>query len=257
MQRISPLFAAGALAFGQLVADGAIGADLFVAHGINGEDLGESRAFAVDIVIDLAPAGEGPEDLCVPRVEFTERLGPEIFAAGLYGFEIREAVLVENGLLRCDGELLVADVLSISEIGTAIVLIHLDAQGAPVVSKHTVNASELAGGEVRVSAIHAAVSGAADIEILERDTGEETVFPGVLNGQQTFPLEGQEGRYRIQVLDAATGDRLVRRALTLDEGEGGVGILVGSAANGTLEILRLLIDTTPPPAPMAADAGAG
>jgi hypothetical protein len=257
MQRISPLFAAGALAVGQLLADGAVAANLFVVHGINGEDLGESRAFPVDILIDLPPTGRGREDLCGGGVEFTDRLGPGVLEAGLYGIEIHEAVLIENGPLGCDGELLVADVLSISEIETAIVLLHLDAQGAPVVGKYTVNAFELAGGEVRISAIHAAVSGAADIEVLERNTGDEAAFPSVLNGQQTFPLEGQEGRYQIQFLDATTGDRLARRTVTLDEDEVGVGILVGSTADDTLEILRLLIDTTAPPPPMAAAAGAG
>ncbi|MGH6905582.1 MAG: hypothetical protein ACREIR_22915, partial [Geminicoccaceae bacterium] len=171
MQRISRLFAAGALAFGPILADDAIAADLFVVHGINGEDLGEDRAFPVDIRLDLPPTGEGPEDICVARVEFTDRLGPGIFDAGLYGIEIREAVIVDNGVLRCDGALLVADVLSISEIETALILVHLDAQGAPVVSKRSINASELDEDEVRISGIHAAVLGPVDIEILERDTG--------------------------------------------------------------------------------------
>jgi hypothetical protein len=257
MQRISLLLTAGALAFGQLVADHATAADLFLVHGINGEDVGADEEFPVDILIDLPPDGFGPEDVCVSGVEFTDTLGPETLEAGLYGVEIREAVTVPNGVTECEGALVVADVLSISEIETAIVLAHLDAQGAPVVSKFTVNASELDDSEVRLSAIHAAVLGAVDIEILERDTGDETIFTNVLNGQQTFPLEGEDGRYRIQILDAGTGERLDRRNITLDEGEVGVGVLVGSAANETLEILRLLIDTTEPTLPMVADDSAG
>jgi hypothetical protein len=255
MQRISLLLAAGVLAFNQLAADGAFAADVFVVHGINGEDVGSDEEFPVDVLVDLPPNGIGPEDICLSGVEFTDREGPETLLAGLYGIEVREAVAVPNGLTECEGALVVAAVLSISELETALILLHLDAQGAPVVSKSTINASVLDQSEVRISAIHAAVLGAVDIEIFERDTGDEVVFSNVLNGQQTFPLEADDGRYRIDILDPGTGDRLDRRNVTLDEGEVGVGILVGSGANDTLEILRLLIDTTEPAPAMVADRG--
>jgi hypothetical protein len=51
------------------------------------------------------------------------------------------------------------------------------------------------------------------------------------------------GPYRVELLDPASGDRLARRNVTVDPGEIGVGIAVGSALDDTLEVLRLIIDT--------------
>jgi hypothetical protein len=254
MQRVSILMTAVALAFGQFaVADDAIAADLFVVHGVNGEDLGEDEALPIDIRIDVPPADMGPEDICLPGVEFGDTEGPETVPdAGLYGVEIH----LPDGPAECEGTLLVANLLSVSLLETAIILAQLDAQGALLVSKYTVNASELGGDDARISGIHAAVFPAVNIEILDRAAGNEVVatFLNVQNGDQTFPLDLPEGRYQVRVLDAATDDLLDRRNLTVDAGEIGTGILVGSGANDTLDILRLLIDTTAAVPALAFDA---
>jgi hypothetical protein len=253
MQRVSILMTAVALAFGQFaVADDALAADLFVVHGINGADLGEDEALPIDIRIDVPPADIGPEDVCLPGVEFGDTEGPETVPdAGLYGVEIH----LPDGPAECEGTLLVANSLSVSLRETAIILAQLDAQGAPLVSKYTVNASEL-GGDARISGIHAAVFPAVNIEILDRDARNEVVetILNVQNGDQTFAFDLPEGRYRIVVLDAGTDDVLFRRGVTVDAGEIGTGILVGSEANDTIEILRLLIDTTAAVPALAFDA---
>jgi hypothetical protein len=254
MQRVSILVIVGALALGQVtMADDALAADLFVVHGINGEDLGQDEALPVDIRIDVPPADVGPEDVCLAGVGFGDTEGPETFSdAGLYGVEIH----LPDGPAECEGTLLVANLLSVSLDETAIILAQLDAQGAPLVSKYTVNASELSGDDGRISGIHAAVFPAVNIEILDRDAGNEVVetFFNVQNGDQTFPLDLVEGRYQIRVLDAGTEDLLDRRNITVDAGEIGIGILVGSEANETIEILRLLIDTTAAVPAVALDA---
>jgi hypothetical protein len=248
MQRFPILMTAGALVFGQFaVANDALAADLFVVHGINGEDLGEDEALPVDIRIDVPPAGLGAEDVCLAGLEFGDTEGPQtVQEAGLYGVEIH----APDGPAECEGTLLVANSLSVSLVETAILLAQLDAQGAPLVNKYTVNASEL-GDQARISVIHAAVLPALDIEIVDRDDGNavEDTFLNVQNGDQTFPLDLDEGRYRASVFDAGTEDRLARRNILVDAGEIGIGILVGSGANDTVEILRLLIETTAPNGP--------
>jgi hypothetical protein len=244
MRRVSILMTAGALAFCQFaVANSALAADLFVVHGINGEDVGADEDLPVDIRIDVPPAGAGDEDICLAGVQFGDTEGPQtVEEAGFYGVEIRQP-----GPPNCEGTLLVANSLSISAIETAVILAQLDAQGAPLANKYTVNASE-PGDQARISVIHAAVLPALDIEIVDRDdrNAVEDTFFNVQNGDQTFPLDLEEGRYRAIVFDAGTEDRLARQNITVDAGEIAIGIIVGSEANDTVEILRLLIDQPPP-----------
>ena len=251
MRRVSLLMTAGALAFGQFaVANAALAADLFVVHGINGEDVGQDEDLPVDIRIDVPPTGAGAEDICLAALEFGDTEGPQTVEAGFYGVEIR----LPDGPAGCEGALLVANTLSVSAIETAVILAQLDAQGAPLVSKYTLNASEL-GEEARISVIHAAVLPALDIEIIDRNDSNavEDTFFNVQNGDQTFPLDLEEGRYRAIVFDAGTEDRLVRSNIAVDAGETAIGIVVGSEANDTVEILRLLIDTTAAAPALALD----
>jgi hypothetical protein len=252
MHRVSIMMAAGALAFGQFaVANNALAADLFVVHGINGEDVGEDEDLPVDIRIDVPPAGLGAEDICLAGVQFGDTEGPQtVEGAGFYGVEIH----LPDGPAECEGTLLVANSLSISAIETAVILAQLDAQGAPQANKYTVNASE-PGDQARISVIHAAVLPALDIEIVDRDdrNAVEDTFFNVQNGDQTFPLDLEEGRYRALVFDAGTEDRLARQNITVDAGEIAIGIIVGSETNDTVEILRLLIDTTAAAAALAFD----
>jgi hypothetical protein len=244
MQRMCLFLAATALALAPFVAGSAIAATLFAVHGINGEDLGEEEEFPVDVNV-VFPDGT---ETCVPGLEFGDIEGPvEVDQVGTYGVEISASDTTD-----CGGTLLVADQVNVSAIDTAIILAHLDASNSPVVRKYNLNATELGEDEARISAIHAAVAPAVDIEIEDVAT-----FFNVQNGQQTFPTTVEDGRYRVLVLDPESGDRLARRSVSLDPGEIGVGIAVGSAVNETLEVLRLLIDTTVAPVTMSLDSDEG
>jgi hypothetical protein len=80
MQRVSILVIVGALALGQVtMADDALAADLFVVHGINGEDLGQDEALPVDIRIDVPTADVGPEDVCLAGSSLRIRKGRRPF----------------------------------------------------------------------------------------------------------------------------------------------------------------------------------
>jgi hypothetical protein len=237
MHRVAITIAAGALAVSSLAAGGAVAADLFVVHGINGDDLGLDEEFPLDLNL-VSP--DGTEECVLTDLEFEDVEGPATVDPGLFTFELYGADGTD-----CGGPLLVSEQVSVSALDTAIILAYLDASNSPVIGKFNVNATELDEDEGRISAIHAAVAPAVDIEI-----GEETEFLNVQNGQQTFPLTLPEDRYPIVVRDPATGDRLARRSVTVDPGEIGVGILVGSASNDTLDVLRLLVDATA--VPMAA-----
>jgi hypothetical protein len=241
MRRMPLFLAASVLALAPFVGGSAMAATLFTAHGINGEDLGFAEEFPVDVNI-VSPDGT---EACVPGLEFGDIEGPvEVDQVGSFGVEISAADGTD-----CGGTLLVADQVNVSSVDTAIILAHLDASNSPVVRKYNLNATELGEDEVRISAIHAAVAPAVDIEIEDVAT-----FSNVQNGQQTFPTTVEDGRYRVLVLDPESGDRLARRSVSLDPGEIGVGIAVGSAVNTTLEILRLIIDTTEEPMMMSVDA---
>lgn len=241
MRRMSLFLAAGALAQAPFVAGSVMAATLFAVHGINGEDLGFEEQFPVDVNIVFPDGAE----TCLPGLEFGDIEGPvEVDQVGSYGVELSAVDGTE-----CGGTLLVTDQVNVSAIDTAIILAHLDASNSPVVRKYNLNATELGEDEARISAIHAAVAPAVDIEIEDVAT-----FFNVQNGQQTFPTTVEDGRYRVFVLDPASGDRLARRGVSLDPGEIGVGIAVGSAVNETLEVLRLLIDTTVEPVAMSLDS---
>jgi Domain of unknown function (DUF4397) len=243
MHRVSTLIAAGALAVGPLVAGGAMAADLFAVHGINGEDLGSAEDFPVDVNVVFP---DGSEVCVLTDLLFGDAEGPvTVEDAGLYTIEIYPAA---NG--DCTGTLLVSDQVSISAVDTALIVAQLDASNSPVIRKYNLNATELGDAEGRISAIHAAAAPAVDIEIVD-----ETTFLNVQNGQQTFPLTLEDGPYRIFVRDPASGDRLASRRVTVAPGEIGVGIFVGSVANDTLEVLRLVVDTTLEPMSMEMERG--
>jgi hypothetical protein len=241
MRRMSLFLAASAMALTPFAAGSAMAATLFAVHGINGEDLGEEEEFPVDLNIVFPDGAEA----CVPGLEFgdIEEL-IETDQVGSYGVEISAVDTTD-----CGGTLLVADQVNVSLTDTAIIIAHLDASNSPVVRKYNANATELGEDEARISAIHAAVAPAVDIEIEDVAT-----FFNVQNGQQTFPTTVADGRYRVQVLDPESGDRLARRSVSLEPGEIGIGIAVGSAVNETLEVLRLLIDTTVAPMAMSLDS---
>jgi len=134
--------AAGALALAPLIAaDRTLAAEAFIVHAINGEDLGADEEFPVDILIDLPPAGVGPEDICITDVEFTDDIGPQTLEAGLYTVELHEAGA------DCEGLLVVANVLSISSVGAVLIVAQTDAQGAPLVKGYTLNFTPLADNE--------------------------------------------------------------------------------------------------------------
>jgi hypothetical protein len=232
MQRVSSLVAAGALTLGPFVLDEAIAASLFVVHGTNASTFRPR----VDVNVVL-PDGSELCDLTDLRFGNIEK-PIQVDQVGIYGIEI----YLTDG--NCDNRLLVADELSISLDETALVLFQLDGQNTPVIRKYTLDMTALDEDEGRVSAIHAAVAGAMDVEVVDRDNGNDVVATSlnVRNGDQTFPLVLAAGPYRVELLDPASGDRLARRNVTVDPGEIGVGIAVGSALDGTLEVLRLIID---------------
>lgn len=244
MQRVSVLAAAGVVALGQLIAvQEAAAADAFAVHGINGTDLGFDEALTVDIAVDVP---DTDEDLCLADVQFGDVLGPVAdLPAGPYGVEVR----LPDSPEECQGTLVVGNTVSLSLVETAIIVAHLDANGAPVLGKFTVNTAALDEGLARLSAIHAAQAPAVDVQVVDPlpDEPIATVFD-LDNGNQTFPVEIEAGNYQVRVspsdpLSTDTLPPIEDEDLELAEGVAGVGIVVGSVANDTIDTLAVAIDT--------------
>jgi hypothetical protein len=243
MQRVSVLVAAGVVALGQSIAiQDAAAADAFAVHGINGTDLGFDEALTVDIAVDVPDTDEDP---CLAGVQFGDVLGPVAdLPAGAYGVEIR----LPDSPEECGGTLVVGTTVSLSLVETALIVAHLDANGVPVVSKFTVNTAALDENQARLSAIHAAQAPAVDIEVVDPHTNEAvaTWFDRE-KGTQTFPLEVGEGAYRVRVspsdpLSTETQPPVAREDLEAAGGMVGVGVIVGSVGNDTIETLVVAID---------------
>lgn len=249
--------AAIALAAGALTAsDGALAADAYVVHGINGTNLDPSldEVLPVDVAV-LSPGAGHPSCLTAPGgpigapLEFTDVAGPiDGLPAGLYQFVISLA----DEANPCGGDPQVTGTANISSFDTALLIAHIDANGAPLLGKFTVNASAVAAGSARISAIHTAEAPGVDIEVSNDDTEEtEAIFFDLENGDQTFPLSvAAPGAYRIRVSpsDPASTDTqppVASRTITVEDGQIGVGVIVGSAVSDplTLETIRVLIDT--------------
>lgn len=229
----------------------AMAGDIYVVHGINGTDLGLDEELEVDVAVSQLGAGAAA---CL-----TDPAGP-IGAPLAFGdvsdpieglsTAIRQVVLSLADIADpCGGEPAVAGLINTSAFDTALVVAHLDANGAPRVSGFTVDASELDENLGRLSAIHAAAAPAFDVEVLNKDTGEsEVIFFDLENGGQTFPLQLEEGSYRIRVslsdqTSSDTGRAIGRKSFDVVEGRVAVGVVVGSAANGTIEVVPVEVDT--------------
>jgi hypothetical protein len=234
MQRTTTFLATSALVLGSLFAASASAATLGVVHGINGTDLGPSipEEFPVDITV-VSPDGASK---CVKAVKFKNvKVGALEKLDQVGEYEVK--ITLRDGSNTCgSGTLVIADTVNVSAYDFAIVVAHLDASNTPVVRKYNLNGQPLPSTDGRVSAIHAAAAPPVLI-VIKGDTKDK--YRNVQNGEQTFPASAPEGTYAVQVI--LDGDLQAKKDVKVFAGKIGVGIAVGSAANETLEVIRLKI----------------
>jgi hypothetical protein len=181
--RIVGSVAGAAFALGLVAAASpADAADTFVVHGIDGRDLGLEPGLPVDIALNGACTFEG--------VAFEDVLGPADLEPGTYEVEVS---LADAGS-PCGGALAISGRIDVSVAETALVVAHLDQNGAPVLSKFTTNAAPLDPDEARLTVYHTAAAPGVDVR-LNDDSGPVAVIKGLINGEASFPAEVPGGTY--------------------------------------------------------------
>lgn len=161
---------AAALLFSSSSVAAAQPATVFVVHGIPG-----ANGFPVDISVTGAGVSA-----CLPRVTFTQILGPVDLPAGAY------TIAIYGGGTGCSGAIALGPLsLSFAPGETAAVAAHLTAAGAPTAGKYPVDLSSAGPGAARVNVFHTAAAPEVDLVVARafgRGNSPETRVNGIING---------------------------------------------------------------------------
>jgi hypothetical protein len=223
-------------AAGSLVSAGATAADAYVVHGIPGDDLGLDPHLPVDISVDGACAFQD--------VRLGEVLGPAPLEAGTY----EVGISVADSANPCGGALAVIGTVGISVAETAVLVAHLDVNGAPRISKFTTKATPVDADKARVTAYHTAAAPAVDLRV-KPDRGGDVVavISGLENGEQSFPAELSAGTYLIGISpspERGAGFRHPVAEVPVDLMGGAAYALfaIGSLENETFDVVPLVVE---------------
>jgi hypothetical protein len=215
-----------ALGVGQTLSTAAHAADAYLIHGIPGVE-----------PVDISVNGSCDFD----DVEFGDIAGPVDIPAGVY--EI--AVFLDGGGL-CDGDLAITGAFDVSLLDTAFFVAHLDANGAPLLTKFNANTSAIEPGNARVTAYHTAAAPAVDLRIRSATSDQRLTAVRLQNGAQTFPAELPAGDYLVKVSPSAVRSftftpPVLEVDVTLEEASSYAVFAVGSVADDTLTVLPVVI----------------
>lgn len=214
-------------------------ARLYVAHGIDGSDLGLPRQLPVDVC-----TAEGADALLrdVPFKTITPE--PLVLPPGKYDIQIR----VADGSGGCTGPLAVAATLYLSATESSTALAHLTEQGTPTLTKFVNDVRALGWNQTRLYARHAAA--ASDVNVyLRHGRGRRTTIGGLENPEQ----EGADlraGTYDVSIYpdnssegsggyhsEGSYGKPLFSARLDLAAGTAYFAYAVGSPAKGSFTVL--------------------
>jgi hypothetical protein len=238
MKKLGSLVCAGIAlgAAGCVVSAGASAADVYIVHGIPGDDLGLDPHLPVDISVDGACA--------FPGVRLGEVLGPAPLEAGTY----EVGISLPDSANPCGGALAVTDAVGISVAETAVLVANLDVNGAPRISKFTTKTAPIDADEARVTAYHTAAAPSVDLRV-KPDSGGDVVavISGLENGEQSFPAELPAGAYLIRISpsparDAGFGHPVAEIPVNLAGGAAYALFAIGSLENDTFDVVPLVID---------------
>lgn len=238
MKKLGSLVCAGIAlgAAGSVVSAGASAADVYIVHGIPGDDLGLDPHLPVDISVDGACA--------FPGVRLGEVLGPTPLEAGTYEVGISLA----DAANPCGGALAVTDTVGISVAETAVLVANLDVNGAPRLSKFTTKTAPIDANEARVTAYHTAAAPSVDLRVKSDGGGNVVaVISGLENGEQSFPAEVPAGAYLIRISpsperDTGFLDPVAEIPVDLMGGTAYALFAIGSLENDTFDVVPLVIE---------------
>lgn len=193
--------------------------EVFVVHGIPGA--------TVDVWVDGEPLLEGFEPGTITD--------PLSLAPGAYEIEVFEA-----GADPDESDPLISANPEVPGGANLSVVAHLDADGQPTLTAFANDVSEVSSGSGRLTARHTAAAPEVDV----RADGTP-LFEGVANGQEGT-TEVPTGAYSADVVLAGEDEPVIGPAdLDLDEGTVTIAYAIGSADEGTLDLLVQTISPDP------------
>jgi hypothetical protein len=200
--------------------------EIYVVHGVPGDDLGLPTELAVDVQLNGACTGLAP-------FEFGGVAGPIPVDAGTS----EVAISLNDGNDDCNGTLVATQRIDVAVFETAIVVAHLDQNGAVRLSKFTADTSELLPGQTRTAFVHAAKAPGVNIRVGGGGKSGARIR-NLQNGEQTFAAILDEGTYNVRVVPSGFGAvTLTGVALAGNT----VIIAVGSLDQGTFQVIPVEI----------------
>lgn len=212
-----------------LLATPAMAADVYVAHGINGTDLGLSEELSVDVFV----SGVG---CALTGFEFRTITDAIELPTGKYDIEVR----VSDG--SCTGALAASTTVDLAIGENATIIAHLNEEGSPTLTKYTNDVRASSDDNARLAIRHAAAAPPVVVTLNKRfrlAARWELDNPG---GRQA---ELKAGSYQARINDDTSGlfgsrlagpipvDLPVDTLVTV--------YAVGSLKNGTFELLPQVI----------------
>lgn len=162
----------------------ALASEIYVVHGIPGQDLGLDPALPVDVCL----AGGGA---VLPGVTFGAIAGPLELDPGRYDLEVRLAASTP-----CTGGLATLTTLLLSVAETSTVVAHLTEEGTPALTKFVNDVRPAGQGNARVVARHGA--GVGPVSITLRQRGAQAIVPFLDNSDQ-FAAEVKAGSWAVRI----------------------------------------------------------
>lgn len=232
-ERAYLVFAVGSLAnntFTVLIKDIDVRtAQVYVLHGIVGDDLGAPTALPVDVRVN--------GDCLLPGFTFGQFVGPVTLPPGNYDIAVSLASAVP-----CSSAPVIDAAGVAIQAGTSIIAAHLSEAGAPTASVFQVELNQDRRAR-RLFAAHTAAAPTVDFQFFARRAHSfgqfiRGVFRGVSNGEQRG-ADFRRSRSTIAGFIFPAGSRQALGGTRLQVAPGGTGLVfaVGSLSNGTLQFL--------------------
>lgn len=196
-------------------------AEVYVAHGINGIDLGADEALPVDVTVN--------GDCFLTGFTFGSFAGPVELPAGSYDLEVK----LSDG--ACGGPTAIAGTVPLRADEKSTLVAHLTDEGAPTLGRFRNQVKRVRDGFGRLEVRHTANAPAVDIEF-RRKKGE-VAFSGLANGGSNR-VDINQKRWTTRIYPAAA-DALVAGPVKLRPRAGFLTIVyaVGTLDNGTFGFL--------------------
>lgn len=198
-------------------------ANVFIVHGIPGNDLGLNKALPVDISVDGSCA--------ITNFKFGDIAGPVELPAGKRTI----AISLRDKVNPCGGTVAIGPAnIKFSEGENATIIAYLKNNGTPSARKYTNDTSSALGGRARVAIHHTANAAAVDVAISDK------LFLNRFRNGEKFAAEIPNGEQSVTLYAAGTDTAAFGPVtLDLDKKTGYLIYAVGTVESGTFTVLLI------------------